>query len=491
MRLIKYSFILTPKKETELKTQINFICNDSEIETFIHPGTTLLDFIRKQLHLTGTKEGCREGDCGACTVLIGELIENSLKYLSANSCLLPVGAINGKHVVTIEGLNSNKLNTVQKHFVEEGASQCGFCTPGFIISLTGYFLSNSKYNSSEAIKSMGGNICRCTGHFSIIKAVRNFTNFTSENIYPNKEYLTKLIIAGIVPNYFLTIENRLKNLTKSESIKKKNNHLPLNISGGTDLLVRKWEEILEQDIDFLTSDNLPDHISEEYGKIVIGARVSISDFIKSTIVQKYFPILQNKLDLFGSLPIRNRATIGGNIVNASPIADMVIILLALNSRLIIKKGNSERIILLKDFYIGYKDVYLNAGELIYSISFDIPQGNYFFNFEKVSQRTYLDIASVNSSIHLEVQDNVITKISLSAGGVAPIPLFLKKTSEFLTGKPINSKNLFNAYDVALSEINPISDARGTKEYKTLLLRQLIFAHFISLFPDKISIRDIA
>ena len=143
-----------------MKTKIKFICNDSEIETSIHPGTTLLDFIRRQLHLTGTKEGCREGDCGACTVLIGELIENSVRYHSANSCLFPVGDINGKHVVTIEGLNSNELNTIQKIFLEEGASQCGFCTPGFIISLTAYLLSNSKYASAEAIESLSGNICR-------------------------------------------------------------------------------------------------------------------------------------------------------------------------------------------------------------------------------------------------------------------------------------------------------------------------------------------
>ncbi len=191
------------------------------------------------------------------------------------------------------------------------------------------------------------------------------------------------------------------------------------------------------------------------------------------------------------MPIRNRATIGGNIVNASPIADMVNILLALNSTIEIKTDSSKRIILLKDFYKGYKQVDLNTGELIHSISFDIPQGKYFFNFEKVSKRTYLDIASVNSSIYLSVQEDVISKIYLSAGGVAPIPLSLIKTSEFLTGKSIESKNIFTAYNVALSEINPISDARGTKEYKVLLLRQLIFAHFISLFPDKISVREIA
>ena len=474
-----------------MKTKINFICNDSEIETSIHPGTTLLDFIRKQLHLTGTKEGCREGDCGACTVLIGELIENSVRYQSANSCLFPVGDINGKHVVTIEGLNSNELNTIQKQFIEKGASQCGFCTPGFIISLTAYLLSNSKYDSAEAVESLSGNICRCTGHSSIINAARSVLKYVIKNITQDEVHIKELIHAGIIPNYFLTIEDRLKKLRKSESIENKNNYSVLNISGGTDLFVQKWDEILNQDINLIFSHNLPDHITEKNGKVVIGARTSISDFIDSTLIQKYFPTLKNKLKLFGSLPIRNRATIGGNIVNASPIADMVNILLALNSTLEIKTDSSERIILLKDFYKGYKQVDLNTGELIHSISFDIPQGKYFFNFEKVSKRTYLDIASVNSSIYLSVQEDVISKIYLSAGGVAPIPLSLIKTSEFLTGKSINSKNISNAYNVALSEINPISDARGTKEYKVLLLRQLIFAHFISLFPDKISVREIA
>ena len=144
--------------------KISFICNDQEINTEIHPATTLLDFLRKTLFLTGTKEGCREGDCGACTVLVGELSGNEMKYKTVNSCLLPIGSVIGKHVVSIEGLNVEGLSPVQLAMVEEGSTQCGFCTPGFVISLSAYFLSNKEYFPDEAVESLDGNICRCTGH---------------------------------------------------------------------------------------------------------------------------------------------------------------------------------------------------------------------------------------------------------------------------------------------------------------------------------------
>jgi len=147
-----------------VKKKIGFICNEHNIITEIHPAFTVLDFLRKNLSLTVTKEGCREGDCGACTVLVGELAGDKVIYKTMNSCLLPLGSINGKHIVTIEGLNGDGLSPIQNFMVEEGGTQCGFCTPGFIISMTGYFLANETYDQDGAINSLDGNICRCTGH---------------------------------------------------------------------------------------------------------------------------------------------------------------------------------------------------------------------------------------------------------------------------------------------------------------------------------------
>jgi xanthine dehydrogenase small subunit len=186
--------------------KISFICNDKEINTEIHPAITVLDFLRKNLFLTGTKEGCREGDCGACTVMVGELSGNEVKYKTVNSCLLPIGSVIGKHVVSIEGLNVQGLSPVQLAMVEEGGTQCGFCTPGFIISLSAYFLSNKAYSPEEAIEVLDGNICRCTGHTAIkraaVRSVEFFNNHKGESLVSN----------GLLPSYFSEIPDRLKAL---------------------------------------------------------------------------------------------------------------------------------------------------------------------------------------------------------------------------------------------------------------------------------------
>lgn len=466
---------------------LKFILNNEVASVNLNPATTLLDFIRKEKHLTGTKEGCREGDCGACTVLIGKLSGNIVNYNSVNSCLFPIGDAEGKHIVTIEGLRGEKLSVVQQLFIDEWASQCGFCTPGFIISLTGYFLSNKKFDIDGAIESMDGNICRCTGHTSIIRAAKKTTELISSSITNHTDHINAIIKTGLIPSYFNEIPQKLLDIKRKQFVEREKTSTTFYISGGTDLYVKKWEDLLKVKIRLASSNGVSSEIKAESGKCFIGARTTISDFLNSDIIIQHIPSLKESLKLFGSLPIRNKATIGGNIVNASPIADMTNIFLALNSTVHL---TSNRSLYLKDFYKGYKTLDLNKGELIESISFDLPAKKSFFNFEKVSQRTYLDIASANSSVYLELNDNIISMIHMSAGGVAPIPLYLSKTLDFLNGKEINYEYIFEATKIAQSEISPITDARGTAKYKSLLLRQLIFAHFIKLFPEKISIQEI-
>jgi len=474
-----------------MKTKIEFICNSEKVSTEVHPGLSLLDFLRTVLALIGTKEGCREGDCGACTVLIGELDGKEIDYYSINSCLFPIGDVNGKHVVTIEGFNTDRLSIVQESFVEEGASQCGFCTPGFIVSLTGYFLSNKNYNPNDAIDSMDGNICRCTGHSSIIRAAQKSAEILSRNITNQSDHISTLIKSGLIPDYFSEIPKRLRKL-KQEKLSEEEKITPnFYISGGTDLFVQKWEDILKNDVKLLSSNGISSTIIEENGRCVVGAAATVSDLINSVIISKYLPLLKEQLKLFGSLPIRNSATVGGNIVNASPIADITSILIALSAVVHLKKENNKRKLFLKDFYKGYKSFDLKEGELVDCVSFDCPAENSYFNFEKVSQRTYLDIASVNSSIYLETTDDIIITAHLSAGGVAPIPLFLEKTSEFLNGKTITVDNVTEAALISQTEISPITDARGSAEYKSLLLRQLFYAHFVTLFPDKFDVKELA
>jgi xanthine dehydrogenase small subunit len=473
-----------------MNSTINFICNNELVNIVANPAMVLLDFLRKYKKLTGTKEGCREGDCGACAVLLGELEDNKVQYNVVNSCLLPLIAVNGKHVVTIEGLNSEKLNSIQQAIVDEGATQCGFCTPGFIISLTGYFLSNDEIYFEEAINYLDGNICRCTGYISIKRSVKSVIDKMISQKPFNHLTIERLIKSEIIPSYFQDIYLRLQKLQSNTLMEKVKEFPDFLIGGGTDLFVQKQDELLSSSINLVRDGKSFSEIKLENDKIYIGSCVTVNDIQNSNVIQKYFPELTSQLNLFGSTPIRNQATIGGNIINASPIGDMINILIALDAVLNLFEGNTERSVPLKNFYLGYKILDKKNNEILKSLWIPVPEGNYKFNFEKISRRTYLDIASVNSSIYLETQNDIIKAVNIAAGGVAPYPLYLEKTCKYLVDKEINYGNIIKAAAIAQSEITPITDVRGSAEYKSLLLHQLILAHFIKLFPSLIDVEEL-
>lgn len=471
-----------------MKETIKFICNKKAISAEVHPATSLLDFIRQHEHLTGTKEGCREGDCGACTVLIGEPAGDEIVYKNVNSCLVPLGDVAYKHVVTIEGLNSDSLSPIQESFIDATATQCGFCTPGFIISLTSFMLNTRTFDFDNAVETVAGNICRCTGHISIKRAISKMLEYINPEDSGNRiEYL---IQNKFLPDYFRDIPARLKELEPVVEKVKISGKPAYNISGGTDLFVQKWEDLLKNEVSFIEPVEDRDKIVLREKDIIIKARTTVTEFKESEIIKKYFPVLNQKLNLFGSLPIRNRATLGGNIINASPIGDMVNILLALDAKLTFEKDGKSRELDLDKFYLGYKTLDKKENEILEEIAIPIPDEGAFFNYEKVSKRTYLDIASVNSSILISVKNNIITKVRISAGGVAPIPALLYKTAEYLSGKEINTAALLKAVEVSGQEVKPISDARGSAEYKKILLQQLLKTHFLTLFPDLISFEEI-
>ncbi|GBD91052.1 putative xanthine dehydrogenase subunit E [bacterium BMS3Abin04] len=468
---------------------ISFILNNEQVSTHVYPSTTLLNFIRKDKKLTGTKLVCREGDCGACTVLAGELVNDKVIYKTVTSCIYPMGKAAGKHIVTIEGLNKQELTVPQHEFVEEGATQCGFCTPGFIISLTWYLITHKNYSVDDAINGLGGNICRCTGYASIIRAVEKTVNKLKDPVCTQGVQVKNLIELNILPQYFSSIHAGLKSLNMKTAYSSKSNGENILVGGGTDLYVQKYRTVTSYRINLIDSKSL-NYIKVEKKDIILGASVTFEQFKQSEILKKYLPRLENQMNLIASLPIRNSATIAGNIVNASPIADLTIILLALDATLVLTDSSNERIIKLKNFYKGYKLLDKLENEFIKEVRFPVPSSNFNFNFEKVSKRMYLDIASVNTAIFLDVENGNVASAKISAGGVAPIPLFLEKTSKYLQDKALSIETLGSALEIAQSEISPISDVRGSAEYKRLLLNQLIKAHFISLFPQEINIGEL-
>ena len=472
---------------------IQFILNEKIITTELPAGMVILDFIRYHRHLTGTKIGCREGDCGACTVLVGELVKKqdtiSLQYQSMTSCLMPIGNAHGKHIVTIEGINfSDTLNPVQKAMADEGATQCGFCTPGFVMSLAGFCLNDATATKENAIAAIDGNICRCTGYKSIEKAAGKVADLLKErNGEDAVSFVTK---KKILPAYFTGIKEILLELQASQKaallpdfeIEKERPHL---VGGGTDLYVQRHEEMTTAAIRFVFDHPELNGISMEGNKCIMGPSVTVSDLLHSPIINKAFPSFRRYAKLVSSTPIRNMATIAGNFINASPIGDFTIFFLALDARLELSDGKFRRELPLRKLYTGYKTLDKTPEEHIEKIWFELPVNNSHFHFEKVSKRTNLDIASVNSAIHLRMNGDIVERAGIAAGGVGPVPLYLQKASTFLKRKKITEELVHELIAVITTEISPISDARGTKEYKTLLLGQLIKAHFMELFPSLI------
>ena len=459
---------------------IQFILNNQTVRTSLPPGNTVLDLVRYQKRLVGTKIGCREGDCGACTILAGNIENEQLVYRSMTSCLMPLGNAAGKHIVTVEGISGIELSPVQQAMVDTNGTQCGFCTPGFIMSLTGFVLNENSNSYDEAIKSIDGNICRCTGYKSIERAAKILSERLNEIPQAKTNgHITWLVENNLIPEYFTGMRQRLLQLTttKEDHILKTNSSIV--IAGGTDLVVQKHAEVRKSATRHLFDDSNLKEIALENDKYTIGASVTVTGFAESTAIQNAFPGLAKYIKLISSTPIRNMATMAGNIANASPIGDMTIFFLALNARIVLSNGVSARTIFLKDFFKGYKQLEMANDEVIEKIIFIKPPKDAVFNFEKVCKRTWLDIASVNSACLITINKNgTIDDLHLSAGGIAPFPKYLAGTISYLKGKKISTDVLREAITVMNEEIAPISDARGTKEYKRLLLRQLFLAHMI-------------
>ncbi|WP_347174920.1 FAD binding domain-containing protein [Polaribacter uvawellassae] len=464
---------------------ITFILNNKTIQTSEKAGMTLLDFVRYQQRLTGTKIGCREGDCGACTVLVGTLKNDVIQYQSITSCISPLGNAHGKHIVTVEGTNlQNKLTTTQEAMKANYATQCGFCTPGFVVALTGFALSNSDKNYNIALDAISGNICRCTGYKAIEKAAHQVVEKFQDEATTSFEWL---IENEFIPEYFTTIPKRLKEIEKN-SLKQPKGKV---VAGGTDLYVQQADNLIENNVHLIAEKDYLKDIFIENGTCAIGTNATVSDLWNHSELNRLFPNLKKHLKLVSSEQIRNMASLGGNFVNASPIGDMTIFFLALNSDItIVNSKSEERTIALKNFYQGYKTYDLKKGELLKQISFKLPTKQSYFNFEKVSKRTHLDIASVNSAMNISVENNVISEAHISIGGVAAIPKYLHKTSAFLKGKQLSTKTVINANEILQKEIAPISDVRGTNDYKRLLARQLCIAHFTELFPKQFTLKDL-
>ncbi len=475
------------------------LVNASPVQTESPEGRPLLDFVRDELGLRGTKEGCREGDCGACAVIIGEFHEGKPRYRAHPSCLAFVGELEGRHLITIEGLAAAAeeaglemgLTPVMRALLEENGSQCGFCSPGFVTSLTAWLLEGADLSEEGAVRAIDGNLCRCTGYASIRRAARILIGEFAELPTDPVERIERLVKRGAIPASALAFAASGASVPRPVAAAgaRGNQAKGLPVGGGSDLAIKNPSAALEKKPRFLRNEEALCRITRRETRegdfVVVGAATSVRDFFGSPLVREAVPDIASFESRFASTLVRNRATVGGNIANASPIADLTPILLALGAGLMIEGPAGTREARLDGFFTGYRSIDLREGEII--AAFVIPRlaGTERFNFEKLSKRENLDIATVNTAARLELGVDGLTLNSalISAGGVAPIPLILRVTSDFLQGKTISVETAVAAAELAAGEVKPIDDVRGSAVYRVEGLRRLILAHFVALRPE--------
>ena len=481
----------SPSPDLSVPTLISFLLNGEPlILPDASPERLLLDFLRRERRAIGTKEGCREGDCGACAVLIGELNPSGEPvYRAVPSCMVLLSHVQGRHVVTIEGLNLNEgLSPVQTAVVNHGGSQCGFCTPGFIVSFTSFLLNTTEFTVEAATNAIAGNLCRCTGYSSLVRAGAAIASEFGKLTAPGPQRLQALLQAGALPSTFESVVEKLHALPEAQS-----EVVPtaLVLGGGTDLIVQRGAGLERTPTANHFASLAERQLTLDADTLRIPGAATFEDLYRSELFTGLWPLAKADLERFASILIRERATVAGNLANASPIADGTALFLALDAYLELDGPQGSRVLPLAELYLGYKQLALLERERITSLCIpNAQQTTRKYHFEKVSKREYLDIATVNSALSIQVEEGKILRASLSAGGVGPTPMLLAKTTAFLCGQALEVPTLLAAALILNEEIAPISDVRGSATYKRLLLRQLFFAHFLALFPTEIPEREL-
>ena len=453
------------------------------------PNQTLLNFIRTELKKTGTKEGCAEGGCGACTVVIGELKNNNIIYKAINSCITFVPYLHGKQLLVVENLsNSNSSpHPVQDAMVKFHGSQCGFCTPGFVMSLFSMYKNHSSYSSELITDAISGNLCRCTGYRPIIDAAKSLNEIKNvDSFSKNKKNFIKILKKINSKN--LSIINNGKKYFSPSNIRELKKIIQKNpkahfLSGGTDLslIVTKERKDIDTIIDLKSISEL-DFIKTSKNYIEVGAVTPLIKFEK--FILKYYPDFNSVLKRYGSIQIRNVGTIGGNIATASPIGDTLPILLSLNANIIIEGKNKKKNIPIKNFFQSYRKTKLKRGEFIYSIKIPIYKKNIFKAY-KISKRFDDDISSVCASFNLQIINKKIKNIKIAFGGMAEIPKRAINCEKNLNNKNLSLTSFERAKNFLEKDFKPIDDMRATKEYRMEIAKNLLIKCFLEIESKKL------
>jgi xanthine dehydrogenase small subunit len=475
---------------------------------------SLTDFLRGDLELTGTKVVCAEGDCGACTVLVGWPEAGRLRYVTVDACIQFLYQLDARHVVTVEGLRPNRsknLHPIQQALVDCHGSQCGYCTPGFVMALAGMLecsvgrvstpdqtqpgtmagdvldgCGDPSYGRTAHVRTaLTGNLCRCTGYLPILDAAAAIDSSPPlDNLYPSAaiaadlESCAKLPISidvqGPRPRQFYaprTLDDALAFKTKHPAA--------VIVSGGTELGVVRNKQGIEPPT-LLSLTHIPglSDISDNGAVVVIGANVTWTQV--EEFAQDAWPEFHRIIVRFGSPQIRNVATLVANIAHGSPIADSLPFLFVMDAELDVVGKAGPRRVKINDFYKGYKIKDLAAHEIITHVRVPKPAENDVLKLYKVSRRNDLDIATFGAAIRIQPMGGIIARADVACSGVAATVVRMPRTEAFLQGKPLSEETFAEAGRRARLEIQPISDVRGARDFRWRLAENIFRKFFFDV-----------
>ncbi|MEM5473784.1 xanthine dehydrogenase small subunit [Hoeflea sp. AS60] len=471
------------------RTSIRFRLNDQTVEiSGFAPDLTLLDWLRLDRRLTGTKEGCAEGDCGACTVLVGRIDNGLLSYETVNACIRFVGSFDATHVVTVEHLNrpDGGLSAVQQAMVDNHGSQCGFCTPGIVASLHALWLAEPEPTEADIERQLQGNLCRCTGYEPIVKAAiaaaKTIPAVENDRLVAAYDATTEAL-AEFTDGARVTIENERgttylpADLNDLAALYEAHPKATI-VAGSTDvgLWVTKHMRDIAPVIHIGHLEELK-HIKTDEAGITLGAGVSYTS-ARGALVAMY-PQLAELWDRIGGEQVRNMGTVGGNIANGSPIGDTPPPLIALDASVTLRKGDNRRTVPLVDFFIEYGKQDRQAGEFVESIFVPALEDDVFFAVYKISKRRDEDISALCGAFHVTTDDEgLVASARIAFGGMAGTPKRAATAEAALIGQPW-SWDTIQAARVALAEdYQPLSDWRASAEYRMLAAQNLMIRFFL-------------
>lgn len=454
------------------------------------PTSTVLEFLREEKGLTGTKEGCAEGDCGACTVVIGELHENRIRYRAVNSCIQFLASLDGKQLVTVEDLTPTgnladpRLHVVQQAMVDQHGSQCGFCTPGFVMSLFAMYHNRSEADLKRSDIDLGlaGNLCRCTGYAPIVRAAEQALAFERNDRFAADEQHIIDMLKTIQPTQALEINSTDGQFYAPHTVDELCALLQIHpqatlVAGATDvgLWVTKQQRSLQKVI-YLGAVKELKEIKDENGFRSVGAAVSYTDATQA--ISNLYPAFSSLIERIGATQVRNAGTIGGNIANGSPIGDMPPGLIAIGARLNLQSIRGQRCIDLEDYFMSYGEQDLESGECVAQILLPGPKENQLFATYKISKRIEQDISAVCAAFSIQVNNGTITNARVCFGGMAEIPKRATACEQVLDGSSWSQKTINEAKQALLEDFTPLTDMRASARYRHQVSQNLLQRFFL-------------